>query len=88
MFSLGNRRNADDRATYEPLLGEPSERALEEEPVIFSVTDEDEDFEEDGSDQAKDSEEHSGARHVHFQEEVRVIAPSLRSTLQSRETGV
>lgn len=85
MFTLGNRRNTEDRSTYEPLLGEPNGNALEDQ-TIFSVEDEDEDFKEDGSVE-ETSEEHSNSRHVHFEEEVRVIAPPLRSTLQSRETG-
>ncbi|KLO19479.1 amino acid transporter [Schizopora paradoxa] len=84
MFTLGNRRNAEDRSTYEPLLGEPNGHALDEQ-TIFAVEDEDEDYGEDGAvEQTNDG--HSNTRHVHFEEEVRVIAPPLRSTLQSRET--
>lgn len=93
MFSLGNRRGGDteDRTTYEPLLGEPNGDSLHE-PVIFSVADDEDEVEEQSNGDAYiegpgEDESHDQRRSVRFQEQVRVIGPPLRSTLQSREIG-
>lgn len=67
-------------------LHEPDSNA-----VLFSVTDEDDDGEyvEASALDAEDESSHPRTGHnVRFREDVQVIGLPLRSTIQSRETGV
>lgn len=75
MFNLPNRqpKQNGDAETRQPLL----EEEHPDDPVLFSVEDDDEEHEEQPK---KDR-----TRSVRFQEDVRIIGPPLRSTIQSRE---
>lgn len=88
MFNLSGRqpqprRMQDEESTRQPLLDEEDRN-----PVLFS-TDGDEQETEDvlGHDNGEDEDRPPRGRSVHFEEEVRVIAPPLRSTMASREAG-
>ena len=94
MLNTTNRQQGsnEDRETSQPLLAQGHER-VQDDPVIFSVEDDDDDDEEHSvlrddiafSDQHR---RHQSKRSVRFQDEVRVMGPPLRSTMQSRETGM
>ena len=87
MFNLGGRqpkRTQGDESTRQPLLEEEDRN-----PVLFEA-EEDDGYEGGvlGNGVNVDSGDRpSRGRTVHFQEEVRVIGPPLRSTLASREAG-
>jgi sodium-coupled neutral amino acid transporter 11 len=81
------RERNGDAETGQPLLGQGHDR-LADDPVIFSVTDDDEEEHSALRNENGFSDEppqYQPKRSVRFQEEVRVIGPPLRSTLQSRE---
>lgn len=77
-----------DGESRQPLLGSASEIEGEEH-VLFSLDDDDDD-EDDSTPRERyvDEQEHTpNGRSVRFEDGVHVIAPPLRSTTQSRETG-
>src|ERR1700732_3704467 len=82
--SRKDRNGASDGESRQPLLG-GSHSQVHEDNVIFAIDDEDETsnvhHSEDGSPQPE-RPDHT----VRFQEEVQVIGPPLKSTIQSRET--
>ncbi len=86
--------NDSDEDLPTPGLGPTSHAARTNDSVLFAVDDEsDDDTDEEllgGEDVNKRSHTDEGVRPSHsvrFQEDVQVIAPPLRSTFQSRETG-
>ncbi|KAI0743899.1 amino acid transporter [Daedaleopsis nitida] len=90
MLGRSNRPHGhdDEGGVNQPLLNNSDEDlpAHQNDDVLFTVDDEDD---EDGSEELLgDVSENDDRRRpaVRFQEEVQVIAPSLRSTTQSRET--
>ena len=86
MFNLGGRqprRTQGDESTRQPLLDEEDRN-----PVLFEAEgDEEEDEHALEQEDVEADDGPSRGRTVHFQEEVRVIGPPLRSTLASREAG-
>lgn len=90
MLKITNKSQSSrgDGETSEPLLGQGHDRTVDDS-VIFSVDDEEEHGILYDRSTYKDDEHHHSQpkRSVRFQEEVRVIGPSLRSTMQSREAG-
>lgn len=90
MLNLSKNRqqgNNADGETRQPLLGQDHDR-VHEDTVVFSVDDDDDDDGLHESSAFADEHEHAHPkRSVRFQEEVRVIGPPLRSTMQSREAG-
>ena len=86
MFGQPRTQNQADGDIREPLLN-GSRRVLADDRVVFSVTDDDDDVEEDSALNPQ-SQQQDSARTVSFQEDVQVIGPSLRSTIESREAGV
>ena len=85
MFNSSSRQqkpNGDENAR-QPLLDEEDRNGH----VLFSV-DDDEEGAAEHFDRNEDEESRPNkTRSVRFQEEVRIIAPPLRSTLASREAG-
>jgi hypothetical protein len=89
MFGHNSRKDRSapsDGESRQPLLSRSYEDSVQDEGVIFAI-----DNDEDDTDNI-----HSGNRSpqperpehsVRFQEEVQVIGPPLKSTIQSRETG-
>lgn len=85
MLGRGGRRNGQISGDGQPLLQDSHEH--EDSDTLFAIEDEDEDVLETSA--LEDSHSRSKADHsVRFQDQVQVIAPSLRSTIQSREAGV
>ena len=83
MLGRGGRRNGQISGDGQPLLQDSHEH--EDSDTLFAI--EDEDVLETSA--LEDSHSRSKADHsVRFQDQVQVIAPSLRSTIQSREAGV
>lgn len=82
-----NRNGTGEGEVRQPLLPSRGSREdLTEERTIFSVEDSDDDELEQNeafNSPQRDRPEHS----VRFQEDVQVIGPPLRSTMQSREAG-
>lgn len=79
MFSQP-RKNDNDAESSQPLL-DNSEAA--EDRVVFSLEDDDSTVHS-----GRNSPQHERPeRSVRFREEAQVIGPSLKSTMQSRETG-
>jgi solute carrier family 38 (sodium-coupled neutral amino acid transporter), member 11 len=84
--SQKDRRAPSDGESRQPLLSSSHENLAEDESVIFAIADDDEtNIFHSGreSPEAEERPEHS----VRFQEEVQVIGPPLKSTIQSREAG-
>lgn len=81
MFNLPNRqpKQNGDAETRQPLL----EEEHRDDPVLFSVEDDDE---EELPLAHVEQPKKDRTRSVRFQEDVRIIGPPLRSTIQSRET--
>lgn len=80
-----DRNGTGEGEVRQPLL-RGSREDLTEEQTIFSVEDSDDDELEQNeafNSPQRDRPEHS----VRFQEDVQVIGPPLRSTMQSREAG-
>jgi len=86
MFGQAKDKNASEGEIRQPLLNNDSQQNLAEEGPVFSV-DEDSDDEELEEHSAFETPKRSSARSVTFREDVQVIAPSLRSTIESREAG-
>lgn len=92
MFNLGNRqtRQNGDAGGYEPLLGDPNGHVAEDS-VVFSVEDDEDDDESEHGRYDEDSGEAPDPlkrkRSVRFEDDVQVLGPPLRSTIQSREAG-
>ncbi|KAH8119585.1 amino acid transporter [Phellopilus nigrolimitatus] len=82
MFNISGRQSKPNNRDIDtqPLLNGESDN----DPVLFSVDDGGEGHEPIHSDDEETPRERT--RSVRFQEDVRVIGPPLRSTLQSRET--
>jgi hypothetical protein len=87
MFGQPRTQNPADGDIREPLLN-GSRRVLADDRTIFSVTGDDDDDVEEVSALDPQSQQQDSARTVSFQEDVHVIVPSLRSTIESREAGV
>lgn len=85
MFGIPARNKSTDGESRQPLLNHSRDNLVQEDQVIFALDEEDEDEVDDLYGRASHEErpEHS----VRFKEEVQVIGPPLRSTIQSRETG-
>ena len=88
MFGHNSRKDraiSSDGESREPLLGSSRQDSVDEN-VIFAIEDDDDEpanvHPGRGSPHAE-RPEHS----VRFQEEVQVIGPPLKSTIQSREAG-
>lgn len=74
-----------DQESSQPLLG--SDRGVHDDRVLFSLDDDEE--ERIPSPPPKDTTPRTpNGRSVRFQDDVHVIGPPLRSTIQSRETGM
>lgn len=74
----------------QPLLGrsEDESRTDHEDSVLFSVDDEDDDdLRQTSALDPAPSPPPKGSHSVRFEEDVQVIGPPLRSTLESREVG-
>jgi solute carrier family 38 (sodium-coupled neutral amino acid transporter), member 11 len=86
MFGQASKdQNAPDRDVREPLLND-SRQNLADNNVVFSVTDDDEEEENTALDSPRNL---PGSTHsVTFREDVQIIGPSLRSTIESREAGM
>jgi len=85
MFGQNSRKDRNgpsDGESRQPLLSD----SIQDDTVIFAIDDDDEtsniNHPEHESSQSE-RPEHT----VRFQEEVQVIGPPLKSTIQSRETG-
>lgn len=84
------RGGDNDAGVSQPLLHGSDEDlpATAHNNVLFSVDDDAEDNEDDLPLATTDGlADQTKPGHVRFQEEVQVIAPPLRSTMTSRETG-
>jgi solute carrier family 38 (sodium-coupled neutral amino acid transporter), member 11 len=85
MLGRGGRQNGHVNGDSQPLLDSSREDLSTTDSVVFAIEDDDDQetsaLEETHS---KGKEDHS----VRFQDEVQVIAPRLRSTLESREAGM
>lgn len=85
------RTRDEEGGVNEPLLNDSDEDlpARAKDDVLFSVDDGSEDDHEDELLAVADENGHAehGRPTVRFEESVQVIAPPLRSTFQSRETG-
>ena len=91
---LGRSKRPRDTSSaahdQQPLLTRSSEdlHQPDEDSVIFSVQDDDEDYAEASAlDLPNDGTTPKSSHSVRFREEVQVIGPPLRSTAESRETG-
>jgi sodium-coupled neutral amino acid transporter 11 len=88
MFGKNSRKDRtvpSDGESRQPLLSGSPEDSVQDESVIFAIDDDDEPnsvHSVRGSPRA-DRPEHS----VRFREEVQVIGPPMKSTIQSREAG-
>ncbi|SRR6266702_2123369 len=84
MLGWGGRQNGQINGDDQPLLQSSHEHGHEDsENTLFAVED------EDNTSVLEDSHTRGKADHtVRFQDQVQVIAPPLRSTLESREAGV
>lgn len=84
MFGRSTRPKGTEEESAEPLLNHSRENLVQEDQVIFAL-DEDEDEYEYG--RASHEDEERREHHVRFEEQVQVLGPPLRSTMQSREAG-
>lgn len=92
MFRQSSNTKSDaqnDREFVEPLLGNHSQEHVE---TVFAVDDDSDDndtasFEVSGV-AKNDMADGRGGHSVRFEDTVQIIAPPLRSTYASRETGV
>jgi sodium-coupled neutral amino acid transporter 11 len=87
MFGQQSRkdRNAlSNSESAQPLLSSPQEDFTQDEDVVFAIDDEDENEHSSRGSPYTERPEHG----VRFEDEVQVIGPPLRSTIQSREAGV
>jgi solute carrier family 38 (sodium-coupled neutral amino acid transporter), member 11 len=82
MFGQPRHQNAADGEARQPLLNDSQENPADKR-VVFAVDDSDDDEERSAIDTPKKS-----SRSVTFREDVQVIGPPLRSTIESREAGV
>lgn len=88
---MRSRDTSGTRPDQQPLLDRSSEDLAhpDSDSVIFSVQDDDEDYAEASAlDLPDDADGPKSAHSVRFREEVQVIGPPLRSTAESRETGM
>ena len=84
MFAQSTRKRDQDAgevADRQPLLDDP----VTEDRLVFSVDDDDSD--EEGAVNLPPSSARS-AHNVRFREDVQIIGPPLKSTIQSREAGL
>lgn len=82
MFGQQSRkdRNASSNSeSSQPLLSSPQE----DERVVFAIDEDEDEHLDPGLSSFVERPEHS----VRFEDEVQVIGPPLRSTIQSREAG-
>jgi sodium-coupled neutral amino acid transporter 11 len=85
MLGRGGRRNGQINGDGLPLLQDEYEHEHSEN-TLFSIEEDDDDVPETSA--LEDSHPRSKPDHsVRFQDQVQVIAPSLRSTIESREAG-
>lgn len=77
MFNLSSLQAKKPEEGYRQLSASSDNLHLQDDSVIFSVADDDDD----------DEERAIGRNHVRFEENVHIIGPPLRSTIESRETG-
>ena len=85
MLGRGGRRNGQIRSDEQHLL-QSSHGDEDSENTLFAIEDDDDDLHETSA--LEDSHSRSKPDHsVRFQDQVQVIAPSLRSTIESREAG-
>jgi sodium-coupled neutral amino acid transporter 11 len=86
MLGRGGRRNGQTSGDGQPLL-QSSHGDEDSENTLFAIEDEDDDDICETS-ALEDSHPRNKPDHsVRFQDQVQVIAPSLRSTIESREAG-
>src|SRR5882762_9074021 len=86
-----NRQNSHARKAGKPLLNAEHDNlpGQSNDAVLFSINDDDDDGDGHVESSALTSyPEGKGEHAVRFQEDVQVIGPPLRSTYESRETGV
>jgi sodium-coupled neutral amino acid transporter 11 len=77
-----HKSTADPEGASEPLLNGSQENLVASDSTIFAVDD------DDDSDGGRGSSPKHGTPHtVRFEENVQIIGPPLRSTVQSREAG-
>jgi sodium-coupled neutral amino acid transporter 11 len=85
MLGRGGRRNGQINGDGLPLLQDSHEHE-DSENTLFSIEEDDDDVPETSA--LEDPHPRSKPDHsVRFQDQVQVIAPSLRSTIESREAG-
>jgi sodium-coupled neutral amino acid transporter 11 len=85
MFGHNSRKDraiSSDGESRQPLLGSSRQDSVDEN-VIFAIEDDDDEPTNVHSGPQTERPEHT----VRFQEEVQVIGPPLKSTIQSREAG-
>lgn len=86
MLGRGGRQNGQINGDGLPLLQNSHEHEEDSENTLFSIEDDDDDVPETsalGDSHPRSKPDHS----VRFQDQVQVIAPPLRSTIESREAG-
>lgn len=83
MFGQSRTRTDTEGEFRQPLLG--SRENVADDHTVFSVGDSDDEIEREQDELAVPTKTSHAVR---FQEDVQVIAPSLRSTISSREAGV
>jgi sodium-coupled neutral amino acid transporter 11 len=86
MFGQQSRkdRNAlSNSESAQPLLSRSQEDLVQDDSVIFAIDDEELDEHIERGSPYPERPEHN----VRFEDEVQVIGPPLRSTIQSREAG-
>lgn len=84
MFGQRKQRSEpSDGESREPLLNNSQEDLGQDSRVIFTVDDEDPSETSRLNSPRPDRPDHR----VRFQEEVQILGPPLKSTIQSRETG-
>jgi sodium-coupled neutral amino acid transporter 11 len=87
MFSQSSRKDRgtlSDSESREPLLSGSHEGLVQDQNVIFAIEDDEEtNYVSPEASPQQERQEHN----VRFQEEVQVIGPPLKSTVQSREAG-
>ncbi|KAF7967855.1 hypothetical protein HWV62_32864 [Athelia sp. TMB] len=81
MFGRSSRPKETEGESAQPLLSRSRENLVQEDQVIFALEEDDEYGRASHELEFEERPEH----HVRFQEEVQVIGPPLRSTMQSRE---
>ena len=89
MFGHNSRKDRSapsDGESRQPLLSRSHEDSVQDEGVIFAI-DDDEDETNNIHPGNRSPEPERPEHSVRFQEEVQVIGPPLKSTIQSRETG-